>query len=398
MESHPINLENLNKQLESQKRFTDSTTWWSIPSGVSSVRILPPWDATGRIAIPILHHNIEYRDETMKYTRYKWTCMNKTFGKSCQICEALDRMRNAGVSVEEYEPNRTTYYMNIMVMYDPVYQEGLKKGVPADKLEGLATGTVAVARIPKTVYDWIISQITSPLVGDITNLHSGIDVILTKEGTGLGTKYSPTLSPNGRTAIPSEFLDKAELYNLEELFSRGHDDEMIGKLIQKIQVSALNLGGQVQQTVNQMSGYGMNPYAPQTAPQYAPVPNSYQPQTPQNYPQQPVYQVPPQQQQPVYQPPVPVTQPPVFQNPPVQQPVYQMPDPVQAAPVPQQDVQVPMSMPVNPTQPEQPVSATPVQGIQEAVETSRPKCYGNYNSADVTCVVCPHEVDCTKVS
>ena len=104
------NLENMQQYLNQEKeKGGDGPTWWSIPAGMSSIRILPPWDPTGRVALPVYMHPIEYKGEGMSYTKYKWTCVNKTFNKPCPICEGL-----AGMAAYANEMKSKSRYVELV--------------------------------------------------------------------------------------------------------------------------------------------------------------------------------------------------------------------------------------------------------------------------------------------
>ena len=311
-------------------------TWWSIPSGMSVIRILPPWDPSGRVALPVYMHPIEYKDEGMSYTKYNWTCVNKTFNKPCPICEGLNEIRNSGFDTEEWEATKRQFYINAIVIHDPTYNQ---------KDKGVAPGTHVLMRIPKTLYDWIITQITNPMVGNITDIKTGIDVYVTKEGKGLGTTYNMTLSPNGRTEIPAEYLDKIDsLYNLDEIFSSGFDKEQIDKLISSLKKSVGFINKVVPGVVNEMAGYQ----------QATVVQNNFNPA------------------------------PSVNPNPVTSTPPWQSGFTEGTIPSPSMS---PFSTPVPPVAP---------NNTSEGAKSNLPKCFGNYDAGNVNCVVCPHELDCSK--
>lgn len=361
--------------------------WWSIPSGMSSIRVLPPWDPTGRIALGVYSHRIEYKDPDSNYTKYSWTCVDKTFGKQCNICAGLKRLQEAGITTTEYQPTSVTYYVNALVIYDPVYDNAVKMG---RNPEGNAQKpySLVVMRIPKTVYSWIVSQITSPLVGDITDPVNGCNIVITKEGTGINTRYSCTLSPEGRTAIPNEVLNSLELYNLDDIFSTGFDDDRINKMVDSLYRSASGIQQQAPQFQQQMPSYGNAPVYPNPV-----LPNPASVQTPHTTATQ------------MYYPSVQLTsqQPVASSQPPWESPsTMSAPAGIPASPfgaTPQnvaQPVQAPPTM--QPSSPS-PVTPTTVQApVQPPVapQVNLPKCYGQHNPSSVNCVVCPHEIECSQ--
>lgn len=326
---HQPNLENMQQYLsqESEGR-GDGPNWWSIPSGMSSVRILPPWDPSGRVSLPVYMHPIEYKGEGMNYTKYNWTCTNKTANKPCPICEGLAGLSAAGVDISNWEANRRQFYFNAIVMHDPTYN---------GKDKGTAPGTHVLMKAPKTFYDWIVAQITNPMIGDITSVTNGIDVYITKEGTGLGTSYSMTLSPNGRTAIPQEYLDKIQsLYNLDEVFSAGFEQKQIDELVAHLKKSAGVMNNTLPQMQQQMAGYNQAPTYNQ------------------------------------------------FNTPAPQAPVAASPFGGSHIPTPPQ-----------PTAPVQPALPNMQPATAEA-PSNVPKCFGQYDSGNVNCVVCPVEIACSQ--
>lgn len=387
-ESHAPNLANLQSYLNEEKskqNYGDGPNWWSIPLGMSSVRILPPWDPSGRIALAVTMHPIEYQNSTMKYKKYNWTCVSKTFGKPCKICEGLQEMAAAGVDISKFEATRRQFYMNVIVMHDPRYQASIQAGKSPEQSEGVAPGTHVLMKTPKTIYDWVISQITNPMVGDITSLTQGIDVYITKEGSGLNTKYTPTLSPNGRTPVPQEYLSKIEsLYNIDEIFSTGFDDNLIAELVNHLKKSAGAIANNVPTMVNQMAGY----------PTPAPAPAMAPPQMPIVYESTGVPPVAPPVPTPV---PTPAMPPQYTGTPPVQSPIAPSPFNGGGSGVP------PFTAPAGPNYgtpaaaPVQPQAVpSPIPAPSSPTEMNLPKCFGQYNPQQVTCVVCPAEIPCSQ--
>lgn len=331
------NIDNLQEYLKSSSS-GGGPKWWSIPSGVSSIRILPPWSPAGNIALRVFMHPIEFKDESMSYTKYNWTCVNKTYGKPCPICDGLQHMAAAGVDISAYEANRSQFYVNAIVMMDAAKKT--------------SEGSHVVARIPKTMYDWIVSQITNPMIGDITDTNAGIDVFVTRTGTGLGTEYSMTLSPNGRQPIPPAYLDQiTSLYDLDDIFSAGPLPNQVEPLLNHLKRSAGFIAAGAPQVAREAAGY-----APQN---YVQPPQQYNQTVPnQTYNPAPPFNVNTAQEQPSVAP---------------------SPFAGGASTAPQS----------TPTQQAPAVHQPPVGN-------NLPKCFGQYNAGEVQCVICPHEIACNK--
>lgn len=352
------NIEGMEKYLtENSSQDFDGPIWWNIPQGMSSVRILPPWDPTGRVALTVYSHPIEFQGSGMRYKKYNWTCVNRTFGKTCNICEGLDKLAAAGVNISDYEPTRRTFYLNAIVMYDPIYDKDIKSGKKPEACDGVAPGTHVLMKAPKTIYDWIVSNITNPMVGDITSLENGIDVYITKEGSGLGTTYTATLSPDGRKPVPQEYLDKIDsLYNLDEIFATGFDQDQVNELVESLGRSSNIIGATVNNVMNTMSGIQNQQVQPQAYSQQTQFTN-----------------VQPSVTAPV--PPSPFNQPSMAPYNPIQTPNNQS----QPTVPPWQE-----GVPVSTVQPQQnPVS-------------DKPKCFGQYTPSSVQCVTCSHEIPCSQ--
>lgn len=355
------NLENMQQYLKQENERTSGEggpNWWSIPAGSSAIRILPPWDPTGRVALPVYMHPIEYQGPEMRYKKYNWTCVNRTFNKPCPICEGLAGLSSAGVDISEWEANRRQFYFNAIIMHDPTYNPQKKSGV--------APGTHVLLKSPKTFYDWVIAQITDPMIGDITSVSNGIDIYVKKEGQGLGTTYTMTLSPNGRQPIPQEYLEKiTNLYNLDDIFSAGFEQKQIDELVDHLRKSAGVIGTAVSGMQQQMAGY-------------APTP------TPMTYP--PIANTPAQFSAPNPMPTTAVNPNPFSAGNPVLQTPPQSPD----------NNLPPWTAPAGPAY-QSPTVTTPAVPQQTSGNSSNlPKCFGQYDSGSVNCVVCPHEMDCAR--
>ena len=388
-EYHQPNLENMQQYLSQESERGDGPNWWSIPAGMSSVRILPPWDPSGRVALPVFMHPIEYKGEGMSFTKYNWTCVNRTFSKPCAICEGLASLSAAGVDVGNWEANRRQYYFNAIIMQDPTYDQ---------KGKGVAPGTHVLMKAPKTFYDWVVAQITNPMIGDITRVDNGIDIYITKKGSGLGTEYNMTLSPNGRTPVPQEYLEKiTSLYNMDEIFSAGFDQKQIDDLVNHLKKSAGAMSNAVGNAVNQMAGYTQAPMnmpinQPINNPAYG-MPNQFGGVAPATTGYPPINN------------PVAPTSAPSMPAPspfggtsapsmPTQFGGTGMPSPM-GVPATSPFTQAAPSIPTNVQTP--PWQAPAAPAAQPSVpKENTPKCYGQYDPGNVNCVVCPVEMDCAR--
>ena len=333
--AYQVNHQNIEDYLQGErdnnkKRLEDEIQWWSIPVGSSMIRILPPWDPSGRVALQVYTHNIKFTDQG--YTKYNWTCVNHTFGKPCAICEGLAKLKAEGINTDAYEPNRRVFYFNALVMLSA------SSDVPA--------GTHVLMRGPKALYDFIVSLIMDPNIAcDITDINQGMNILVERSGSGLQTNYNFKVDPLGKTAIPKNFLEPiSELYNLDEIFSTGFEQDKIDRLMQSLQL----VQKMIPNTVNLMAGY------PQ------PVPQQLQNQIPQPVPA--------------------ITIPPSMPS-------------IQTLQQPLQD-----KLPWEPQDSTSQVVQTSPQPVQTASEEAqdKPKCFGQYNQGVITCVICPYEINCSQ--
>lgn len=370
------NVENLQNYLNNNSSSGGDIKWWSLPLGTSIIRVLPPWDQTGRVALEVYQHRIEYTEPGSRFTKYNWTCVERTFGRPCNICHGLKEMRDTGINTEDWEANSRQFYINALVMQDPGY------GRSPDALN---SGTHVLMRIPKTVYDWIVTQITNPTIGDITDPVSGIDIMITRSGAGLNTTYSCTMTPNGRQPIDPNILNALELYNLSDIFSSGFDDARVQGLVNSLKSSTMHMAsamGGIQQQMNTNPGY--NPA------QFNPVPAN--PVMPQYNPQPAVQQVPQYQNPAPYVAPQPAQ---TYQTPAPQFNVPASPFQVNAQPVQAQTPPASPTVGTPPVQSAPPVQASPAPA-QSQTSSNHPTCFGKYNPADVSCITCPYEIPCTQ--
>lgn len=173
--------------------------WYKLDK-MNVLRILPPWDAKGRFYMEVYkHYNLG---------QYNHTCVQKTFpdqGIPCPICAAVKHLTERGYDrkqIGQYRP-RYASYTNVVV-------------------RGQEQLGVQICRMPRVVIDPVILWQFSAEVGPLVDVNRGIDLVITKSGTGLDTKYATTTSPNGRTPLHPDEQVAARLldgmYKLDQIF------------------------------------------------------------------------------------------------------------------------------------------------------------------------------------
>lgn len=104
-----------------------------------------------------------------------YVCTDKTFGKPCEVCEAIKK--SMAVSVDDAMTKRLKdaqsaqrYLMNVLHLTGP----------EPTKVQTIEVGTGVFESICALIGEY----------GDITDLNAGVDILIERTGSGLDTKYS----------------------------------------------------------------------------------------------------------------------------------------------------------------------------------------------------------------
>lgn len=184
----------------SKGSFDAGPKWWK-PLAKNKIRIMPGWDNEGEFAGQFWrevhqHWNVAEKSPPI-------ICTEKTpgLGDPCPVCEFVDELRAQKTNVEAQETvknlrAKTAYLLNIIDLNDATYtakdvaeftQEKPDKEVPFE----VGDPKIQVYAAPSTVFNAILGVIQENGV-DITDPSEGYDLTLTKNGTGLTTKYEIT--------------------------------------------------------------------------------------------------------------------------------------------------------------------------------------------------------------
>jgi len=82
---------------------------------------------------------------------------------------------------------------------------------------------IQIASVGVKVLTQILQYFCDPEWGDLTDVNSGRDVIITRSGQGLDTDYAVRVAPE-KSPISSEWLDK--LYDLDKIVNFASNEEM----------------------------------------------------------------------------------------------------------------------------------------------------------------------------
>lgn len=172
-------------------------------AGRHTYRILPPWRLRTQPDEPGPHpfwhdfalHWIK-QDPNQKKPDAVYICADKTFGEPCDICNAIGRGIKASDDDQAIEAlkacnSQQKYLLNILH----------RSGPNPDEVQVMEVGVKIFEQILEFVNEY----------DDITDLNEGMDIVISKEGTGLNTKY--TLMP----AAKSKPVDPSVMDNLFDL-------------------------------------------------------------------------------------------------------------------------------------------------------------------------------------
>jgi len=180
------------------------------PAGRSKWRILPSWKG---VEDPTIGHSWgqhfvrDMNDDLVAVHM----CMEKTYGKPCPICDSLtNALRHSNDETQS------------------ILEKAKSSGrflVNAYHLDGEDPTTPVILELSPTTYEKLMDQIDIWMgedeedETDILDLDTGHDIIISKTGKGLNTKYELSVAPKPRKAK----LDMEELHNLDDYVKQMHE-------------------------------------------------------------------------------------------------------------------------------------------------------------------------------
>lgn len=189
---------NLDRTLEEGKRIRKDSVWanfWLPKVGENEIRILPPWSKEGfpfkEIAV---HFGVGPDKKTV-------VCL-KRYGKPCFICETIRELKDAEdpesqeMAQRLFRKNR--YLWNIIDLAD------LKSGVQI-----YSSGI--------RVFEGVWAYFADDDWGDITDPVKGYNLVVSRFGSGLNTKYQVRArrKPTAILALPDGINPLENLYDLD---------------------------------------------------------------------------------------------------------------------------------------------------------------------------------------
>lgn len=188
-----------------------------VPPGKNKFRILPAHPSLGADAEFWADFGQHYIKDLEGKTKAVYVCTDKTFGRPCGVCHALE-VAGRGVTddqeltaVNESQCKRAEILVNVLHL-----NSSDKANVPQ------------VLQLTPSTFEKILGLMDE--YDDITSLTDGTDLIITREGTGLNTEY--TVQP-ARTSAKVDAMVMDSVVNLRE-FVQQESEEGARKAIAQI--------------------------------------------------------------------------------------------------------------------------------------------------------------------
>lgn len=176
--------------------------FWKPPVGRSTIRIMPP---VGNMGASFF---VETGSHRLGETFYTCPALSSGGQLPCPICETNEGLWQSGLKKAAAKFRASKQFMvNIVV-----------RGKPGQEDQGPVVWQFGV-----TVLGQLAATISDPDFGDVSDMETGTDVVVTRTGEGMSTKYqiSPKRNPSALSA------------NAEQLMIEAKDlaDEVTSKLL-----------------------------------------------------------------------------------------------------------------------------------------------------------------------
>lgn len=174
--------------------------------GKNRVRILPGWRAEQQEVFwhDFGQHYIKGDDGEVKAV---YVCAEKTFGKPCTVCSSLAK------AIKSSRDDTV-----VALLGDAKASERIL--VNALMLDGDDPATPVILELPPTVFKGVLALFEE--WGNVIDSAEGRDLIITREGKGIGTKY--TVSPAAKqSSLPTGVMGK--LHNLDEYVAQENAEQ-----------------------------------------------------------------------------------------------------------------------------------------------------------------------------
>lgn len=207
-----LDIEKLRRKLQESKENQQSNhksqkseiTWYRIQDGRNVVRLLPPLPDEEFYVEVYVHYNMG------KDGRKQVVCPEHMKGEACPVCEHIRQLEATkdedNIKKAKKMRPKLKYYYRV-----------------------LADGEVQVMSTGKMVFEGILGVIVDPDFGDITDSETGRELIITRSGKGIDTKYTV----NARPAVNQLAMDYSGQYPDISVFGNPRSYEDIKHLMDK---------------------------------------------------------------------------------------------------------------------------------------------------------------------
>lgn len=178
-----------------------------IPMGKHKFRILPAHPDLGPGGDFWADFGQHYIKDLEDKTKAVYVCVDKTFGRPCGVCHALEAAGRSVTDDREVKAITDSQCKRAEIMLNVLHLNGDKPTVP--QILQMTPSTFAKVLDLVEEYD------------DITDLQKGTDLIITREGSGLNTEYS--VQP-ARTSAPVDASVLSNMTNLQEFILQESED------------------------------------------------------------------------------------------------------------------------------------------------------------------------------
>jgi len=178
-----------------------------IPMGKHKFRILPAHPDLGPGGDFWADFGQHYIKDLEDKTKAVYVCVDKTFGRPCGVCHALEAAGRSVTDDREVKAITDSQCKRAEIMLNVLHLNGDKPTVP--QILQMTPSTFAKVLDLVEEYD------------DITDLQKGTDLIITREGSGLNTEYS--VQP-ARTSAPVDASVLSNMTNLQEFILQESEE------------------------------------------------------------------------------------------------------------------------------------------------------------------------------
>lgn len=203
-----LNMDLIRRRKEELDSRGEDYNYWRPKEGKNNIRIMPQKEGKE------LFWSEGYVHFSVGPKKNMVTCL-ETFGKPCPICEEVEKLKNSGYKEDKQlakDMKQTQrIYMNIIDRDSEDDEE---------QIQVMTCGTMILSDI--------LDMICDPDWGNITDYTTGRDIVITRTGKGMQTKYSVLGKP--KQTIASETLSEEEiqkkLVDLDSIFIEKSYDEL----------------------------------------------------------------------------------------------------------------------------------------------------------------------------